>query len=62
MKRSGADADVARHGEIVTITYPALARRRRWCATCYCWTWEVGLTGSGVFRHGQKRRTKECKR
>jgi len=37
------------HGEIVTVTYPARKRRRRWCGYCSTWTWEAG---DGVFRHG----------
>jgi len=49
-----------RHGEIVTVTHPATERRRRWCALCSVWTWEVGLKGSNVWRHG-RHRTEACR-
>ena len=50
-----------RHGD--TVTEPSRRtpeRRRRWCAYCDVWTWETGDFGSGVFRHGKRRRTREC--
>ena len=53
-----------RHYEIVTERYPAQeasTRRRRWCATCDVWTWEVWPVGSGVFRHGKGSRTYQCR-
>ena len=46
------------HGEVVTITYPAQTRRRRWCGYCQSWTWEGAI---GVFRHGRGHRAR-CER
>ena len=61
--RSAAERTPPKHGDIVTVRIPKRIQRRRFCGHCHIWTWEVGLTGSNVWRHRSRHlRTKECLR
>ena len=54
--------ETPKHGEVVTVRIPASTRRRRWCALCHIWTWEIGIFGSGIWRHARRGRSAACKR
>ena len=59
--RTAAERTPPKHGDIVVVHIPARIERRRFCGHCTIWTWEVGLTGSNVWRHRSRHlRTKKC--